>query len=183
MINNRTPNYDWPLVHPDNFQEDDVPRLIATLLSIDGGLFALQQLAEAIQQVANDALPADGTAVQAARLQTARLINGVAFDGTADITINTGTFVAVSAAADVTIGPLEFAHITNAAAAVMVAVPAVPEEGQMVMVGNLTPRLDHSIDVGSNKVKGQVAGSLVIDRAYTTITMKYISAAYGWEVL
>lgn len=184
MIDNRTPNYDWPLIHPDNFQEEDVPRLVLTLLQIDDLIASIQLALSLISAEAIGALPVNGTALAAERLATARRINGVLFDGTADIEINSGTFVAVPAAADVSIGPLEFAHITNAAAAVTVTLPAEPTEGQLVMVGNLTTRRDHRAAVGVVPVKGRAAGGFVVlDKPHTTVTFKYVDAVYGWEIV
>ena len=95
-----------------------------------------------------------------------------------------GNFENVNVAASATITALQHGRITAAGAGVVVTIPSAPLEGQMVMVSNLTSRLDHTIAVGSNKVKGQdPAGTLNIDRANITITLKYINAAYGWEVM
>lgn len=95
-----------------------------------------------------------------------------------------GNFKAVSVTANTTIGILDFAQITSAATAVTVTLPAAPESGQMVMVGNLTDRNDHLIAVGSVPVKGQDAGGyIIIDKPYYTVTLKFVSAGYGWEVI
>lgn len=90
MIDNRTPNYSWPLIHPDNDQEDDVPRLLLTLLQIDALIASIQLDLALISPEAIGALPVAGTAVAAERLATARRINGVLFNGTADIDIEDG---------------------------------------------------------------------------------------------
>ncbi|WP_116186459.1 phage tail protein [Pectobacterium aquaticum] len=50
-------------------------------------LFTAHSIATNAQAKANAALPADGTAAAATKLATPRKINGVAFDGTADITL------------------------------------------------------------------------------------------------
>lgn len=95
-----------------------------------------------------------------------------------------GNFENVNVAVSATITALQHGRITAAGAGVVVTIPNAPLEGQMVMVSNLTSRLDHTIAVGSNKVKGQdPVGTLNIDRANITITLKYINAAYGWEVM
>ncbi|KIQ49704.1 phage tail protein [Citrobacter rodentium NBRC 105723 = DSM 16636] len=51
-------------------------------------------LRETVNKAAN-ALPSNGTAVAANRLANARRINGVAFDGTQDITISSGTVTGI----------------------------------------------------------------------------------------
>lgn len=68
MINDRTEFLDLALPNIDNDLSDDVGRIRASLEAID--LFAKE-----------------GTASKAAKLATARTINGVEFDGTANITI------------------------------------------------------------------------------------------------
>ena len=91
-----------------------------------------------------------------------------------NIYVNTSTSISV----------LQFARITAGGASVSVTLPAPPLEGQMVMVGNMTNRTDHQILVGSIPVKGQNAGgSIIIDRPFCTVTLKYINAIYGWEIL
>lgn len=95
-----------------------------------------------------------------------------------------GNFKAVSVTTNTTIGVLDFAQITNADESVTVTLPAEPEAGQLVMVGNLTDRNDHLIAVGAIPVKGQDAGGyIVIDKPYYTVTLKFVSAGYGWELL
>ncbi|QTS88871.1 hypothetical protein JLK41_12285 [Ectopseudomonas khazarica] len=182
MIDNRTPNYSWPLIHPDNDQEDDVPRLLLTLLQIDALIASIQLDLALISPEAIGALPVAGTAVAAERLATARRINGVLFNGTQDITISTGEFVAVPAPDDVTLAPLGFAQITNADAPVTVSLPAAPEAGQEVMVGNLTGRLDHRIAV--DKINGRATdGHLTLNKAFVIVRLRFISADYGWSIL
>lgn len=79
---------------------------------------------------------------------------------------------------------LQFARITNTTSSSTVTIPASPSEGQIVMVGNMTNRIDHRISVGSIPVKGQnAAGFILIDKALFTVTLKYVNASYGWEVL
>ncbi|HBA9191654.1 TPA: phage tail protein [Escherichia coli] len=51
-------------------------------------------LRDTVNKAAN-ALPSNGTAVAANRLANARKINGVAFDGTQDITISSGTVTGI----------------------------------------------------------------------------------------
>lgn len=95
-----------------------------------------------------------------------------------------GNFENVTVTANATITALQFARITQDASSVTVTVPASPAEGQMVMIGNLTDRLDHEVDVGAAMIKGQdPSGVFLIDRAFVTITLKYINSAYGWEVM
>ena len=95
-----------------------------------------------------------------------------------------GHFATVAVASDATIGVLDFAQITATGIAVTVTLPATPESGQMVMVGNLTDRSDHRIAVGTVPVKGQAGvGHIVIDKPFFTITLKFVSAGYGWELL
>lgn len=95
-----------------------------------------------------------------------------------------GHFAAVAAAEDVALGPLDFATITNADESVTVTMPASPEAGQLVMVGNFTDRRDHRIGVGSAPVKGlDVGGYVLLDKARFTLTLKFISAEYGWEIM
>lgn len=68
IIDNRTPVLDLPLPNADNDLFDDVARLRDALTRLD--TFA-----------------GSGSAAQAAKLTTARKINGIDFDGTANITI------------------------------------------------------------------------------------------------
>lgn len=94
-----------------------------------------------------------------------------------------GHFAAVPITADTAIGVLDFAQITNADESVTVTLPAEPEAGQLVMVGNLTDRRDHRIAVGTAPVKGtDPAGYLLINKPMTTVRLKYINAAYGWDI-
>lgn len=95
-----------------------------------------------------------------------------------------GNFRNVPMAASGAIVPLDFAQITAAGASITVTLPVAPLEGTLVMVGNLTARRDHQIAVGAAKVKGQdAAGFILIDKPHFTITLKYVNAAYGWEVM
>lgn len=95
-----------------------------------------------------------------------------------------GNFRNVAVNADAAIGPLDFAQITAAGAAVTVTLPADPLEGQIFMIGNLKARRDHRIAVGSAPVKGQDAGGFIlIDKPSFTVTLKYTGPVYGWEVL
>lgn len=95
-----------------------------------------------------------------------------------------GNFKSIEVSADISIGILEFAQIVEDSLAITVSIPSGPEVGQMVMVGNFTNRTDHKIDVGLVPIKGQDAeGFLVLNKNNVTITLKYISADYGWEVM
>lgn len=82
------------------------------------------------------------------------------------------------------IAALQNGRIVYTAGASTVTIPASPIEGQIVMVANLTNRADHRIAVGSIPVKTQNAGGFIlIDKALFTVTLKYVNASYGWEVL
>lgn len=95
-----------------------------------------------------------------------------------------GNFENIDVSGSTAISALQFARITATGASVTVTLPTSPSEGQMVMVGNLTSRSDHIIAVGSTPVKGRDAGgSIVIDKQFYTVTMKYINSTYGWEIL
>lgn len=94
-----------------------------------------------------------------------------------------GNFRNVEMTASGAIIPLDFAQITATGSAITVTVPSSPVDGQMVMIGNLTDRTDHQIDVGSSMVKGQdPSGFILIDKSFYTVTLKYVNSAYGWEV-
>lgn len=95
-----------------------------------------------------------------------------------------GNFENIDVSGSTAISALQFARITATGASVTVTLPTSPSEGQMVMVGNLTSRSDHIIAVGSTPVKGRDAGgSIVIDKQFYTVTLKYIDAGYGWEII
>ena len=95
-----------------------------------------------------------------------------------------GNFENIDVSTSTTISALQFARITATGAPVSVTLPASPSEGQMFMVANLTNRADHRILVGSIPVKGQDAdGSIIIDRPFYTVTLKYVNATYGLEIL
>lgn len=90
-----------------------------------------------------------------------------------DVPVNTSTSISV----------MQFARIITETP-VSVTLPTNPAAGQMVMVGNLTGRNDHQIVVGSTPVKGQNAGgSIIIDKPFYTLTLKYIGPVYGWEII
>lgn len=79
---------------------------------------------------------------------------------------------------------LDFAQIMATNESITVTIPVDPPEGIELTVGNLTDRRDHRIAVGAMKVKGQdPAGFILIDKPHFTINLKYINAAYGWEIL
>lgn len=93
-----------------------------------------------------------------------------------------GHFRAVPAAADVAIEALDFAQVSAAGTAVTVTLPADPEPGQLVMVGNLTDRLDHRVTVA--KVNGRATdGHLTLNKPFAIVTLKFVSADYGWSIL
>lgn len=95
-----------------------------------------------------------------------------------------GNFENVEVSTSTAINPLQFARITATGAPVSVTLPASPSDGQIFMVGNLTSRTDHQILVGSIPVKGQDAGgSIIIDKPFYTVTLKYVNATYGLEIL
>ena len=95
-----------------------------------------------------------------------------------------GHFRNVPMAASGAIQPLDFAQITAAGSSITVTLPGSPLIGQLFMVGNLTSRVDHLIAVGSSPVKGATAdGFIVFDKALFTITLKYVNATYGWEIM
>lgn len=95
-----------------------------------------------------------------------------------------GNFENIDVSASTAINALQFARITATGASVSVTLPSSPSEGQMFMVANLTNRTDHQIMVGSIPVKGQDAGgSIILDRTFYTVTLKYVNATYGWEII
>lgn len=95
-----------------------------------------------------------------------------------------GNFENIDVSTSTSINALQFARITATGASVSVTLPSSPSEGQIVMVANLTSRSDHQILVGSVPVKGQDAGgSIIIDRAFYTVTLKYVNVMYGWEII
>ena len=95
-----------------------------------------------------------------------------------------GNFENIDVSTSTTISALQFARITATGASVSVTLPSSPSDGQMVMVANLTDRTDHQVSVGSIPVKGQDAGgSIIIDRPFYTVTLKYVNATYGWEII
>ena len=72
--------------NPHNTTKNDIG-----LGNVDNTSDLNKPISTATQQALNNKLDKDGNAATATKLQTARKINGVSFDGSADITINAGT--------------------------------------------------------------------------------------------
>lgn len=80
------------------------------------------------------------------------------------------------------IGIMDFAPIAATDASITLTLPASPLEGQMVMIANMTNRLDHQLAVST--IRGKATGGfLVINEAFRTVTLKFIGGAFGWEIL
>ena len=79
----------------------------------------------------------------------------------------------------------QYAQITQGASSVTITLPAVLNEGELIMVGNLTSRVDHEINVNGHKLRGQTmsGGVITLDVETRTFTFKYVDSTYGLELL
>ncbi|MGP9826899.1 hypothetical protein ACT048_20715 [Ectopseudomonas khazarica] len=92
-----------------------------------------------------------------------------------------GKFNPVDVTEDMVVRPLDFAQFKATGVALTIT-PQDFSEGQLLMIGNLTERLDHQVVLA--KVNGQATdGHLVINKAMAVVTLKYVSADYGWSIL
>lgn len=92
-----------------------------------------------------------------------------------------GNFANVDFNASGNASPLTFAKIKATGAAVTIT-PTGFIEGQLLMVGNLTSRLDHRIVMA--KLNGKVTdGHIVLRRPWLVVTFKFINPDYGWSIV
>ena len=73
--------------------------------------------------------------------------------------------------------------LTQTAAPTTITLPALPSEGNLVTIANLTTRIDVTVARNGNNIMG-LAEDFIIDRSQTTVAFCYIlSGTAGWIIL